>query len=538
MLRLRNTVAVAATRRVFPARKQLINRIGHRIAVTGSSSLLGHPTRPLLQAWAQRVVRQWMCMKAECRHVNASRALACESCGTSKPVIMGWVCNSCSTKNFKGVKLCKKCAAPPDPSVWACVSCNKNNTVDDLDDNSVCGHCGYDMAPLSKSEEEIMRLSAEREERHRLGQEQFDSVSARDSDDQTESETFGFDKSSPPEWAAGTVPGTTAKIETVPKPKPKIVVETIAPFRAKPIERATSIIGRKPKTFAEKIKVAGPPGHDWMCRGATCGTVNGGDDDACSACFAPFSAAQWECQSCAAVNHESRKECFNCETSIPVTWSCGSCNALSSVYETACRSCTASRVKVEPKTVKDVNFAARAAARGRGQGAREGFRPRRADWSCPSCHSLNFASRTRCFKCDVEKPGGAMSTPSSDETASSWSQPTAAVGDGNWTCTSCSASNFRTRSDCWQCKASAGSAQVGWANEESAPQFEKEGFQGWKDAPTPPTNSWGGKVSEDWSCSKCFSKNFKGKTECFKCGAAKSSIAAPRSAFSKKSVKI
>jgi hypothetical protein len=496
-----------------------------------SMQMIGGPSRPLRQAWAQRTIRQWMCMKTECRHVNAGKVAGCEACGSPKPVLLGWVCNSCSTKNFKGVKLCKKCAAPPDPTVWACASCNKNNVVDDLDDNSTCGHCGYDMAPLSKSEEEILRMSQEREERRRLEQEQFDSVSAREADEQTGSETTGFDEKCPPTWAEGSVPAATAS-----KPKLKIVVEAIAPFRAKPtVERATSVIGRKPKS-AELPKLVGPPGHDWMCRSAACGTVNGGDDDVCSACRQPFSAGQWECQACAAVNHESRNQCFNCSTTIPVSWSCDSCNAMTSVYDATCRHCTASRTKVEPKTPKDVSIAARTAT------TKPGIKPRRADWSCPSCHTLNFASRQRCFKCDMDKPGvAAASFDGGESTASTWSA-TPSVGDGNWLCTKCSASNFRTRSECWQCKAPAGANQVGgWANVDSSPSFEKEGFQtdGWKDAPAPgQVNSWGGKVSEDWSCSKCFSKNFKGKTECFKCGAPKTTIAAPRSAFTKRTVKI
>lgn len=502
-----------------------------------SSNSFAHPSRPLLQAWAQRVVRQWMCMKAECHHVNVSKAMTCESCGTTKPVIAGWVCNSCSTKNYKGVKLCKKCAAPPDTTVWACASCNKNNLIDDLDDNSTCGHCGYDMAPLSKSEEDIIRLTQEREERRRLEQQQFDSVSARESDDQTGSETFGFDKQAPPIWAEGAVPGVAVPV--TPKPKPKIIVESITPFRPKTPERATSVIGRKPKSSAKPETLVGrPPGHDWMCRGAQCGTVNGGDDSDCSACHVPFSSAQWECQSCAAVNHESRSQCFNCSTQIAVSWSCGSCSAMTSVYDTVCRNCTASRVKVEPKTVKEVKVSQSQTSQRGGRGG--GIKPRRADWSCPGCHTLNFASRTRCFKCEMDKPGAVVASTSEDG-ASSWSA-TPAVGDGNWSCTKCSASNFRTRTECWQCKTAASASQVGgWAADDSSPQFEKEGFQaeGWKDAPAPgQTSSWGGKSTEDWSCSKCFVKNFKGKTECFKCGAPKTSIAAPRSAFTKRSVKI
>ena len=61
--------------------------------------------------------------------------------------------------------------------------------------------------------------------------------------------------------------------------------------------------------------------------------------------------------------------------------------------------------------------------------------------------------------------------------------------------------------------------------EESIPAYEKEGFQsGAADVPLAPglVKSWTGRDKQEWTCSKCFAKNFKNRTECHKCGNIKS----------------
>ena len=46
---------------------------------------------------------------------------------------------------------------------------------------------------------------------------------------------------------------------------------------------------------------------------------------------------------------------------------------------------------------------------GGGKGGKPG------DWECDSCRILNFASRVRCFKCDLEKPRDAVTIAPRDD---------------------------------------------------------------------------------------------------------------------------
>lgn len=525
------------------------SKLGDRVVGGSYASILlslatFSSSQAFFQLWASRGIRPWMCLAVECRHVNKSKAPACETCGKEKPVLSGWLCEACKTKNYAGIRSCKKCAAPQDKTFWRCAACNENNSVDTIDDNSRCGHCGYDMAPLSRSEEEIVQASQERFQNNRAAQEQFDSISAREMDEQTDSETTGFDSAHPPPWAKAPSVSTAASessgaaLTAAQRAAAKILATPIPSFVPRAHEQAKSVIGRRAAAQSrdkKPVTPSGPPGFDWMCRERNCGAVNGGDDDTCSSCNTPISPDEWECPGCAALNHCSRGSCFNCKGPIPVSWVCMQCRAMTSVYDSACRNCSAARPKVEPRTVRDA-----AAFR---DGTRGLPKPRKADWSCPSCHMLNFASRTECFKCQAAKPGAHAAAVSDGWDALASTAPAAPVGDANWQCRSCGASNFRTRTDCWQCHAKAASHQVGgWQDTSSEPKFEKEGFQGGEDVPLAPgqVKGWGSKVigSDDWTCSKCFSKNFRAKTECFKCGAAKSVLTAPRKAFAKKSVKI
>mmetsp|Transcript_78857 Transcript_78857/g.92168 ORF Transcript_78857/g.92168 Transcript_78857/m.92168 type:complete len:569 (-) Transcript_78857:45-1751(-) len=524
-----------------------------------------HATRPVLQSWARRVARPWMCLSETCRFVNPSKASDCESCGKQKPVLSGWQCDECDTKNHAGIKFCRKCAAAPPKDVWRCAACGKNNIIDEIEDNSTCGHCGYNMAPLSRSEQEILDLGKQRYEDQRSSQEHFDSIPAKEADEQMGDETGDFDAKNPSSWAQPVKPTASKPSWSSPsgnseseepeavQPAQPVLSHTqkevakilgnspIKPFSFRSSEPARSQLTRgkaNREKYLHKTATA-PPGFDWMCRDLPCGTVNGGDDLKCSSCTAAFSPKEWECPCCAATNHPSRAQCFSCHSPIPVSWACPECKAMTSVYDNVCRSCSAARPAAVPRTKKQAGEYFKQPQRSR---------VKKADWSCPSCHMLNFASRSTCFKCDTEKPGTSKSAASGwgDEmTADSISNSSRAPqGDTTWLCTSCGTSNFRTRTTCWQCNKEASSAQRGGWEETatSVPKIDHEGFQGGDDVPMSPgqVKGWGSRVvnSDDWTCSKCFSKNYKNKTECFKCGAAKSVLAAPRKAFAKKAAKI
>ena len=68
---------------------------------------------------------------------------------------------------------------------------------------------------------------------------------------------------------------------------------------------------------------------------------------------------------------------------------------------------------------------------------------RPGDWNCPKCNANVFASKFSCFKCGEPKPGiGAPATPSGDN-----------VRPGDWVCGSCGANVFASKSACFRCGA-------------------------------------------------------------------------------------
>ncbi|ORC93061.1 uncharacterized protein TM35_000023870 [Trypanosoma theileri] len=504
-------------------------------------------TPVLLQSWAQRANRLWMCIKEDCRHVNASGATHCETCNTEKPILKGWLCTECETRNHKGVKKCHKCGTSADMSedFWMCIACEKNNRIDEIDDNSRCGFCGYDMAPMSMTEAEALRIQYERSQRLREAQEQFDNLSAKESDDQFGDETAGA--SMLPDAIKGpltstTIPASNVNVNANPSHSPSLSslprnIPEVKPFTPAPLETAHSRLYRKsrrPVPLPTGIP-QGPPGFDWMCRESNCGTINAGDEENCSKCGTHITPSEWECCHCGAVNHLTRSRCFNCQVPISVSWVCSSCRAATSIYDRTCRECGIPRPPTEPKEARDVQQTWKANSTTTGGGRRRTMR--REDWNCPECQGLNFASRTACYQCGAPKSTSEESVSSVNTEA----VPDPALSHNNWFCRYCQASNFRTRTSCWQCgRASAESGATSWSNDESTPQFEREGFQQDVDGSSVAEgqmNVWN-KKSDDWTCGKCFSKNFKNRQECHKCGATKTVAVAPRRAFVRKPVKI
>lgn len=493
------------------------------------SSRMGFATRtPVsLQSWAQRTNRVWMCIKEECRHVSAPSAMQCEACGAEKPNLKGWLCEECGTRNHKGVKKCHKCAASVEKSseFWMCAACEKNNRIDDLDDNSRCGFCGYDMAPMTMTEAEALRIQNERSQRLREAQEQFDSISAHDADEQFGDETAG----------GSSLPNALREMPSA-APRTALKIPEVQPFTPPPVGTAHSRIFRKPKPLPPAGVPPGPPGFDWMCREPNCGTINPGDEENCSKCGTHITPAEWECCHCGAMNHMSRSRCFSCRIIIPVSWVCSSCRTATSIYDSSCRQCGEARPATEPKDPRDVRAPMMHTGGSRGGRRRD---MSRQDWNCAECHGMNFASRTACYQCGAPRSNSDAAA----SAANASFEPAAAdfaVNHNNWFCRHCQASNFRTRTNCWQCgRASSESSATSWSNDESAPQFEKEGFQKESDdAVSEGQVSVWNKKTDDWTCGKCFSKNFKNRQECHKCGATKTVAVAPRRVFVRKPVKI
>lgn len=463
------------------------------------------PSPQLLQSWAQNMGRPWMCIKEECRSVSKGGANFCEACGASKPVLRGWKCVLCETKNFSGIKTCKKCKASAKESseYWLCVACDKNNMVDEIEDNSRCGFCGYDMAPTSITEEEIIRRGHEQYEESKRAQEQFDSITPDEAHDQ-----LGDVLSGAEQLMGKKISSATGKAPLLPS-------EPIKPFQPLPRESSRSRMYRKKPPLPSSSIPKGPPGFDWMCRSSSCGHINPGDEEVCMKCKEHVTPAEWECPFCAAQNHLSRSKCFNCNSPIPISWACLECKTATSIYDKQCRSCSIQRPPAEPKLPREV---------GNVYGLTPQRNQKKGDWICQGCNAMNFGWRDECYQCASPRLAAAASA-SSD----GWSQ--GSIGHNNWHCSQCNASNFRTRNDCWQC-GTPNQEAGGWSATDSGPKFEKEGFQDGSATPAEgKMNSW--KKSNDWSCAKCFAKNYKNRSECFKCGAPRMAVAPFRAAVRK-----
>lgn len=468
------------------------------------------------QSWAAQSFRPWMCVKADCKKVNYARAQQCEGCGTDKPNLTRWICVDCNAENHKGVKFCKKCASPATSSsgYWACACCIKNNKIDDLDDVSTCSFCDYDMAPKNRSEEEALRIQQEISQRIREQQSAFDAPTPELEENPWA--TAGDSSAEAPSHASSTQTDALKPKRFDYKPfvfqEPKVAVSKLM----------------RPRKPAEPIPDC-PPGFDWMCRERQCGAMNKGDANVCVQCNHQIIPSEWECGTCAARNHWSRGLCFSCSTPITPSWLCNRCRTRTSIYDSECRSCNSQRPPVEPVDPRDVKSGKLAKGKGK---------KTTTDWVCEGCKAQNFSWRDRCFSCDMAKEPGAQGGMWTDGSGSDGSS-VAAVNDNNWLCDSCHASNFRTRTECWQCGKGAVSAAIA-SDTESVPTFEKEGFQkGLPDAPAVgASKTWGPKNPEDWVCGKCFAKNFKSKTECHKCGTVKTVAAVTKKITIRKPVKI
>ena len=70
---------------------------------------------------------------------------------------------------------------------------------------------------------------------------------------------------------------------------------------------------------------------------------------------------------------------------------------------------------------------------------------RPGDWSCPACGVNNFASRTQCFKCNVEKPEVLDQQMGAGGFQQGGFGLQGNVRPGDWNCPSCQINNFASR---------------------------------------------------------------------------------------------
>lgn len=120
------------------------------------------------------------------------------------------------------------------------------------------------------------------------------------------------------------------------------------------------------------------------------------------------------------------------------------------------------------------------------------------DWQCSKCLSINFESRTACFKCSTAHGTSGSNT----------REPPMNTRD--WKCNNCAFTNFASRTQCRRCNA---------LKQSSAGRNEAEsGFQ---------------QLPGDWKCPNCPEVNFGSRIVCRSCGVARSSQKQPNSAESK-----
>ncbi|GET93208.1 hypothetical protein, conserved [Leishmania tarentolae] len=502
-------------------------------------------TRPLRQSWKLRTLRPWMCTRESCRAVNQGARKECESCGAEKPQLLGWKCVGCSTINYAGVRKCKKCADASDKSkeFWMCAVCHENNRVDEIEDNSRCGFCGYDMAPHSVAEEEILRRATEKSVMLQQQQERFDSVSYTEADEQFANPLEGAEVLDPSLRAIhpgleAPVTGHVLKVPAVTPFVPGGVPET----RHSPLYRHRKVSPALQTVLEGASTPEGPPGFDWMCRNSCCGHINPGDEESCLKCGTHITPTEWECPLCASVNHLARSRCFYCKNRIPVCWTCSACQGTTSIYDKVCRGCGVDRPCAEPKTIRELE---------RGGGDRcGGYVPQgnrdRGEWYCSTCNALNYSRRTECFQCSSPRPALQDQRATDPVSAAGWGEMdtsgagsiAAPVQHNNWMCAYCQTSNFRTRHDCWKCGRPSQRAED-WSSQTVTPQFEREGFQegaSTKSSEGTVDTSW--RSSGDWLCAKCYSKNFKSRLECHRCGARKIALSGSRGSIARKPVKL
>ncbi|TPP42296.1 Zn-finger in Ran binding protein and others family protein [Leishmania donovani] len=413
-----------------------------------------------------------------------------------------WMCakESCRAVNQGIRKECESCGTEkPQLLGWKCVGCSTINYAG----VRKCKKCA-DAIDKSKefwivAEEEILRRATEKTLMLQQQQEHFDSVSYTEADEQFMNPLEGAEALDPTLRAIH--PGSEAPITGR-----VLKLSAVAPFvaggvpetRHSPLHQRRKVHPALQTVLEGATAPEGPPGFDWMCRNSSCGHINPGDEESCLRCGTHITPSEWECPLCASLNHLARSRCFYCKNRIPVCWTCSACQGTTSIYDKACRGCGMDRPAAEPRTVRELE---------RGvpdQGVADPFSA--AGWG------------------GTDSPGAAAVA--------------APVQHNNWMCAYCQASNFRTRHDCWKCGRTSERAEE-WSSQALSPQYEREGFQegaNTKSAEGAMNASW--KSAGDWLCAKCYSKNFRNRLECYRCGARKHALPATRSSSVRKPVKL
>lgn len=141
---------------------------------------------------------------------------------------------------------------------------------------------------------------------------------------------------------------------------------------------------------------------------------------------------------------------------------------------------------------------------------------RPGDWDCPACNVHNFASRTSCFKCHTPKPaelggdeGGYGAGPQR------WGGRQRDRRPGDWDCPNCGAHCFASRTRCFQCNADRPAGMGLDPYVQFPSRGYNDGYGGGQGGMR------GDRRPGDWECPKCGVNNFASREMCFKCNTAK-----------------
>lgn len=245
-------------------------------------------------------------------------------------------------------------------------------------------------------------------------------------------------------------------------------------------EESRSLNERGVDDYGQRVPEKRP--GDWTC--PSCGANVFASKIACYQCRTPRPESagpvrpppkvarrpgDWTCPKCEATCFASKNVCFRCqmprpnhlrgmmehENMRPGDWTCPSCRSHCYASRTSCFRCGTPKMMMGGMMGGGMYGGGPFGGMyggGMYGGGMPQFPPPRSqhnnvrpgDWTCPSCQSNCFASRSACFRCQTPKPshlGPAIDTRHSN------------VRPGDWTCPECKANCYASRTRCFRCQA-------------------------------------------------------------------------------------
>ncbi|KAJ3012947.1 hypothetical protein HKX48_005997 [Thoreauomyces humboldtii] len=205
----------------------------------------------------------------------------------------------------------------------------------------------------------------------------------------------------------------------------------------------------------------------------------------------------WMCPSCDCHNFQSRSSCFRCNapkdgmgggpggpppgqygappsgggSMRPGDWICEkpTCNFQNFASRHECMRCGSQRPGAGGGAggypPQQQSYGGQGGYGGGGGGYQQQNRPefRPGDWGCDQCQFHNFQSRAECYKCRAPRSDGLAPGPRTGGgqggdyygggQGGGGGGHGPAMKEGDWMCPSCQSHNFRSRTECFRCRA-------------------------------------------------------------------------------------